>query len=230
MLFAELSGVAGSQTRLDPEDVRRIVGNALALAVAEVEGLGGTVTSVSGAGLAAVFGAPEAHEDDPERAVRAGFRMLSAASIGAGPHRTERLSVRVGVETGPAVVGPLWSGATGGYGAVGEVVEAAAALQSAAKSGSVLVGPATKEATEGIFDWAHPSTSSPAPRPSPWTRSTWSGQRRFALVPRAGAITGETTSRSVGTRSCWRSTKRCEEPHQGRALSFSWWGSPRRCA
>ena len=76
MLFAELSGVAAAHKRQDPEDVRRIVGSALAAVIGEVEGLGGTVTSVSGAGLAAVFGAPEAHEDDPERAVRAGSRML----------------------------------------------------------------------------------------------------------------------------------------------------------
>ncbi len=153
VLFAELSGVAAADKRRDPEDVRRIVGAALAAVIGEVEGLGGTVTSVSGAGLVAVFGAPEAHEDDPERAVRAGSRMLSAASTGGNAGGTERLSLRVGVETGPAVVGPLGSGATAGYAAVGEVVEAAAALQSAAKVGSVLVGPATRVATEGIFDW-----------------------------------------------------------------------------
>ena len=135
--------------------------------IAEVEGLGGTVTSVSGAGLAAVFGAPEAHEDDPERAVRAGSRMLSAVSAGANADGTEWLSVRIGVETGPAVVGPLWSGATAGYGAVGEVVEAAAALQSAAKAGSVLVGPATKLATEGVFDWGPTEDVSPGPGAKP---------------------------------------------------------------
>ena len=153
VLFAELSGMAASRHRRDPEDVRRIVGSALASVIAEVEGLGGTVTSVSGAGLAAVFGGPEAHEDDPERAVRAGYRLLSAVRAEANADGTVRLSVRVGVETGPAVVGRLWSGATRGYAAAGEVVEAAAALQSAAKAGSVLVGPATKVATEGIFVW-----------------------------------------------------------------------------
>jgi hypothetical protein len=62
------------------------------------------------------------------------------------------LSVRVGIETGPAVVGLSASGH--GYGAVGEVVGAAAALQSAAKAGSVLVGPVTRAATEGTFEWS----------------------------------------------------------------------------
>ena len=96
---------------MDPEDLRQVVGEALAALIAEVEGLGGTVTSVSGAGLAAVFGAPEAHEDDPERAVRAGCRILSA--IGRRdtmPADAGTLSVRVGIETGPAVVGPLGRG------------------------------------------------------------------------------------------------------------------------
>ena len=78
VLFAQLSGVSAGHDSEDPEEMKLVVGSALASAIAEVEGLGGTLTAVSGAGLAAFFGAPEAHEDDPERAVRAGFRMLSA--------------------------------------------------------------------------------------------------------------------------------------------------------
>ncbi len=151
VLFAELSGPVGQGRRLDPEDLRQVVGDALAGLIAEVEGLGGTVTSVSGAGLAAVFGAPQSHEDDPERAVRAGGRMLSATGSDGHSPRPGALSVRVGIETGPAVVGPLGAGA--GYGAVGEVVGAAAAAQSAAKAGSVLVGPVTRAAIEGVFEW-----------------------------------------------------------------------------
>ena len=77
VIFVELSGPAGFQ-KADPEDLRELVGGAVAALISEVEALGGTVTSVFGAGLAALFGAPESHEDDPERAVRAGHRMLSA--------------------------------------------------------------------------------------------------------------------------------------------------------
>ena len=88
------------------------VGHTLANAIAEVEGLGGTLMAVSGAGLAALFGAPEAHEDDPERAVRAGFRMLSAFGPRDDPTRPGgRLSLRIGIETGSVVVGPLWRAA-----------------------------------------------------------------------------------------------------------------------
>ena len=136
--------------------------------IAEVEGLGGTVTSVSGAGLVALFGAPEAHEDDPERAVRAGARILSAVLVGRQA-LTGTLSVRVGIETGPAVVGPLGAGA--GYGALGEVVGAAAAVQSAATAGSVLVGPVTRAATEGVFEWGPTEDVAPAPGAKPLVAS-----------------------------------------------------------
>lgn len=145
-LFAELSGRAGFP-RLDPEDLREVVGDAVAGLISEVEQLGGTVTSVSGAGLAALFGAPVSHEDDPERALRAAYRMLSVLG------RSPALSLRVGVETGPAVVGTIGKGAWADYGAVGEVVGTAAALQSVAKHSAVLAGPVTRRATEGLFEW-----------------------------------------------------------------------------
>jgi class 3 adenylate cyclase len=151
VLFAELSGPVGMGRRIDPEELRQVVGEALAGLIAEVEGLGGTVTAVYGAGVVAIFGAPEAHEDDPERAVRAGGRILSAIRSGGHPSGLGALSVRAGIETGPVVVGPLGVGA--GYGAVGEVMGLAAALQSAAKAGSALVGPVTHAATEGVFEW-----------------------------------------------------------------------------
>ncbi len=110
VLFAELSGPVGIGRRLDPEEMRQVVGDALAGLIAEVEGLGGMVTSVSGAGLAALFGAPEAHEDDPERAVRAGSHILRVGATGSHGPGAGSLSVRVGIESGPAVVGPIQAG------------------------------------------------------------------------------------------------------------------------
>jgi class 3 adenylate cyclase len=150
VLFAEVAGPATLGNKLDPEDLCEVVGGALARVIAEVEGLGGTVTSVSGGGLAALFGAPEAHEDDPERAVRAAFRALPASASISGDGLP---TVRIGIETGPAVVGPIGGGAKVEYGAVGEVVGIAASLQSVARASSVLVGPATRAATEGLFEW-----------------------------------------------------------------------------
>jgi class 3 adenylate cyclase len=164
VLFAELSGPVG-MGGLDPEDLRQVVGEALTRLIAEVEVLGGTVTAVSGAGLSAIFGAPQSHEDDPERAVRAGRRILSATVAGGGSPGGQSLppgalAVRVGIETGPAVVGLMGDGA--GYGAFGAVVSSAAAFQSAAKAGSVLVGTLTRAATEDAFEWGSNEAVVPA--------------------------------------------------------------------
>ena len=76
VLFAGLSGAVGTSENLGSEDLRDLISGALADVVAQVEALAGTVTAVSGAGLVAVFGAPESHEDDPERALRAALRSV----------------------------------------------------------------------------------------------------------------------------------------------------------
>jgi class 3 adenylate cyclase len=169
VLFAEISAPAGFQG-IDLEDLRDMVGASVSQMIAEVEGLGGTVISVSGAGLSAMFGAPVSHEDDPERAVRAAHRALS------GPGWLEPLSLRIGVETGPAIVGPV--GDRNDYGAVGEVVSAAAAIQSVAKPGSALIGPATRAATERIFEWGPTDEVAPNLSSKPLVASYLKGPKR----------------------------------------------------
>jgi len=147
MLFAEVSAPADLATRLGLEALRDYVGGSLAAVITEVEALGGTVTSVSGRGLQAMFGAPEAHEDDPERALRAAYRALSAGST------AEPQGLRIGIESGPALVGPIGGGAKVEYIALGDVVTTAAALQATARPGSILVGPATRAVTAHLFRW-----------------------------------------------------------------------------
>jgi len=160
VLFAEVAAPTGLAGTLGLEALRDLVGGSLATVIAEVEALGGTVTSVSGRGLQAMFGAPEAHEDDPERAVRAAYRAMSATAAAAtaaaatAAGAADTLGLRIGVESGPAVVGPIGGGAKVEYAAFGDVVSIAAALQSAARPGSVLVGPATRAATAHLFSWA----------------------------------------------------------------------------
>ena len=199
VLFAELSGPARTGLRLDPEDMRLVVGEALGRVIAEVEGLGGTVASVSGGGVKALFGAPEAHEDDPERAARAGFRITQLPNS-IGDHGT--LSVRAGIETGPAIVGPL--GTHIEYEAVGEVVGAAASLQSAAKAGAVLVGPATRAGVADLFEWgpteyvavlpgAKPLAASYLERP----KARASGYRGQAKLARQAPLVGRQAELSV---------------------------------
>ncbi len=165
VVFVELNP-AGLGGQVDPEDLRELISVGLAQTMSEVEAFGGTVASISGFGMSVLFGAPQSHEDDPERALRAALRI--AAGVGHRGaeddallgHRAGRtvapqaaLSVRIGVESGTAVVGPIGDGDQMRYGAVGEVVGLAAALQSTAKPGTVLVGPATRAAAEEIFEW-----------------------------------------------------------------------------
>src|SRR2546421_7729286 len=76
-LFADLTGSTALAERLDPEDVKLIVGEAVARIVHTVEGFGGTVKDLAGDGVLALFGAPVAHEDDPERALRAGLEIAA---------------------------------------------------------------------------------------------------------------------------------------------------------
>ena len=141
-----------------------------------------------------LFGAPEAHEDDPERALRAAFRCVNATGS-----QGEGLYLRVGVETGEAIVGQIGGGSGTHYGAMGEVVRIAAALQTAARPASVLVGPATRRATADLFEWgeteevftsegSHPVLASCLERPKARPRAQ-AGRRRLAgsapLVGRA---------------------------------------------
>ena len=161
VMFAEVAAPAGLAGTLGLEALRDLVGGSLATVIAEVEALGGTVTSVSGRGLQAMFGAPEAHEDDPERAVRAAYRAVSATAAAAaapgaratGAPGAQALGLRIGVESGPAVVGPIGDGAKVEYAAFGDVVSIAAALQSAARPGSALIGPATRAVIAHLFSW-----------------------------------------------------------------------------
>ena len=191
VLFAEVAAPAGLASAVGLETLRELVGGSLAAVITEVEALGGTVTSVSGRGLQAMFGAPQAHEDDPERAVLAAFRALTAAATTAAA--TEGgTALRIGVESGPAVVGPIGGGAKVEYGAFGDVVSVAAALQSAARPGAVLVGPATRAATGHLFTWGAGEEVSLGGNARPLVAS-------YLEAPRARV--GERRPRGVGGRA-----------------------------
>lgn len=145
---------------LDPEDARELVGGALSVVIEKVDALGGTVKDLAGDGVLALFGAPVAHEDDAERAVLCGLRVIEAiadyAQVVADRWHVEDFAVRVGIETGPAVLGPLGAGSRVEYGAVGDAVVTAARLQSHAEPGTVLAGAATRAMVENRFMWGSP--------------------------------------------------------------------------
>jgi ABC-type oligopeptide transport system substrate-binding subunit/class 3 adenylate cyclase len=159
-LDADIVGSTALAERLDAEEAKLILGEAIARMIAAVEELGGTVKDLAGDGVLALFGAPVAHEDDAERAVRAGLRIAKelaayGSEVAAG-WGVENFAVRVGVNTGSVVLGPVGAGSRVEYGAVGDAINTAARLQSAAAPGSVLVGESTHRLVEPLFDWSEP--------------------------------------------------------------------------
>ena len=159
-LFADVVGSTALGERLDPEELKLIVGDAVARMIGSVESLGGMVKDLAGDGLLALFGAPIAHEDDAERAIRAGLQIVE--DIGAYAREVELawgiagFAVRVGVNTGPVVTGPMGGGAKVEYAALGDAVNVAARLQSHADPGAVLVGEETYRLAETSFGWGPP--------------------------------------------------------------------------
>ena len=144
VLFADLSGYTAVAERMDPEAVKALVDRALMRLGQEVERYGGTVDKYIGDNVMAIFGAPVAHEDDAERAVRAGLGMQAAMDeINDGLPSGVHFDLRVGVNTGEVLAGAV--GAS--YTVTGDTVNVAARLQSAARPGSVTVGERTMRAT-----------------------------------------------------------------------------------
>ena len=156
-VFADVVGSTALAERLDPEDVKLVVGEAVARIVGEVESLGGHVKDLAGDGVLAFFGAPTTREDDAERGVRCALRIVGEMEEYAREVRrgwgVEGFGVRVGAATGAVVVGEVGAGARVEYAAFGDTVNVAARLQSAAAPGSVLVDDATHRAVEGLFEW-----------------------------------------------------------------------------
>ena len=156
-VFADVVGSTALAERLDPEDVKLVVGEAVARVVGEVESLGGHVKDLAGDGVLAFFGAPTTREDDAERAVRCALRIISEMEEYAREVRrgwgAEGFGVRVGAATGAVVLGEVGAGSRVEYAAFGDAVNVAARLQSDAEPGSVLVDEATHRAVEGLFDW-----------------------------------------------------------------------------
>src|SRR5215204_4701584 len=144
VLFCDLVGFTARSDQADPEDVGALLRPYHARFRAEIERLGGTLDKFIGDGVMAVFGAPVAHEDDPERAVRCALGMLAAV-------QELDLAVRVGITTGEALVrlGPDQQS----EGVVGDVVNTASRLEGVAPAGGVVVGEATFRATRRLFHY-----------------------------------------------------------------------------
>jgi class 3 adenylate cyclase/tetratricopeptide (TPR) repeat protein len=152
VLFADLSGYTAVAERLDHETVKGLTERCLTRFATEVERFGGHVDKYIGDNVMAVFGAPVAHEDDPERAVRAAFGMQSAMvelnRALLADHAVE-FALRVGVNTGEVLAGKVGDG----YTVIGDAVNVASRLQTTASPGTITVGERTQRATDGVIEY-----------------------------------------------------------------------------
>ena len=154
VLFADLSGYTAVAERMDPETLKGLVDRALQRLGQEVERYGGRVDKYIGDNVMAVFGAPVAHEDDPERAVRAGLAMQGAMeqiNDWMSDSADVSFSLRVGINSGEVLAGQVGSGE---YTVMGDPVNVAARLQAASKPGSVTVGEITHRLTRGAIEYS----------------------------------------------------------------------------
>jgi class 3 adenylate cyclase/tetratricopeptide (TPR) repeat protein len=147
-LFADMVGSTALAQGMDPEDLRDVIRGFQDAAAGAVVRFDGYVAKFMGDGLLAYFGWPHAHEDDAERAVRAGLALIEAARLLKLPQK-----VRIGIATGLVVVGDVvGSGSAREEAAIGETLNLAARLQAEAQPGCMVVDPATRGLLGGLFE------------------------------------------------------------------------------
>jgi class 3 adenylate cyclase/predicted ATPase len=150
VMFSDLVGSTALSARMDPEDLREIISAYQKCVAGTVQRFDGFVAKYMGDGVLVYFGYPQAHEDDAERAVRAGLELVAAVG-GLKSHAP--LQARVGIATGLVVVGDLiGSGASQEQAIVGETPNLAARLQGIAEPGSVVVAESTRKLVGNIFE------------------------------------------------------------------------------
>src|ERR671920_2077984 len=156
VLFADVVDSTGLGERLDPEQVAAIMNGAFAFLDASVTKYGGTVARLLGDAILAFFGAPVAHEDDAERAVRAGLDIQAAtreyAELVEQDYGVD-FEVRVGINTGLAVLAAMGGEIRTEYTAMGDTTNVAARMQSAAMPGTVLISASTYNLVKGLFEF-----------------------------------------------------------------------------
>ncbi len=153
VMFCDLVGSTALSARLDPEDLRAVIGAYHRCVAGVIERASGFVAKYMGDGVLAYFGYPRADEHDAERAVRAGLALVEAVA-GLDTAAAEPMQVRVGIATGLVVVGDLiGEGAAQEQAVVGETPNLAARLQALAEPGTVVIGPSTRRLTSGLFDY-----------------------------------------------------------------------------
>ena len=150
VMFCDLVGSTALSARMDPEDLREVISAYQKCVADTVQRFGGFVAKYMGDGVLVYFGYPQAHEDDAERAVRAGLELIHAVG---GLKSCTSLQTRVGIATGLVVVGDLiGSGDSQERGIVGETPNLAARLQGVAEPNTVVIAESTRKLFGNLFD------------------------------------------------------------------------------
>ena len=144
VMFADLVGSTALSAPMDPEDLREVIAAYRKCVAETVRHLGGFVSQYAGDGVVVFFGYPQAHEDDAERAVRAGLQLVAAV---AGLRTRASLQTRVGIATGLVVVGER--------GIIGQTPNLAARLQSSAEPNQVIIAESTRRLLGNLFELTH---------------------------------------------------------------------------
>ena len=177
-LFADLVGSTTLAEQEDPEVVQSVVGRSFDRLSVEIERYGGLLEKFMGDAMLAVFGVPKAHEDDPERAVRAALEMqavLSELNHGFAAEGKPQLAMRIGIEAGDVLVDMERAAGPRDRMLTGDAVNTAARLEAAADPGHVVVGPGVYASTKDVIDYLEiaPLTLKGKAEPVP----AWDAQR-----------------------------------------------------
>ena len=153
VLFADVAGFTSISERLDPEETRAMMQRAFAVMLEEVHRYEGTVSQFLGDGMLALFGAPIAHEDHAQRAIRAGLGMQQALSSYRAElaERGIEFRIRVGLHSGVVVFGHVGTDLEFTFQAVGDTVNTASRVQGLARPGAVVASESTYRLAEGYF-------------------------------------------------------------------------------
>ncbi|MGD2178748.1 MAG: adenylate/guanylate cyclase domain-containing protein, partial [Anaerolineae bacterium] len=156
ILFCDVKGSTAMAETLDPEDIMEIMDGAFDVLIAPIVRYEGTVARLMGDAVLAFFGAPIAHEDDPERACHAALEIVEGAQAYAATLERERgiagFDVRVGINTGLVVVGEVGSDLRVEYTAMGDAINLAARMEQSAPPGGILITHDTYRHVRGVFD------------------------------------------------------------------------------
>jgi class 3 adenylate cyclase/tetratricopeptide (TPR) repeat protein len=234
IMFCDLVGSTALSSRLDPEDLGAIVAQYRSVVLDEVRNFDGFIANYMGDGVLVYFGYPRAHEDDPERAVRAGLGILAA--IGRLQTASGQLQARIGVATGRVVVGDVaGEGAVQEQAAVGETPNLAARLQAIAKPGEMVVSASTRRLLGDLFTLrdlgAHVMKGLPEPVAAWAVERAQAPQNRFEAMrkPVSGPLVGRLAERRALTdlrRQAWQTGGQmlllAGEPGIGKSRLAAW--------